>query len=101
MNFTNETILKHVNCLVEEWANLFEEPPQELPVCFTINEAGMLCVNGIVLFFAQKFLPDSMSYEIDSLYLSSSDGDEYEIGIIWQFAGTPYLAYVKKCVTLF
>lgn len=99
--YTNEDILKIANLLVEEWSSQFENPPAEMPVKFTITEAGMLCANGVALFPAYKINPDSMGFEVDSLCISSCDGEEFEFGIIWGFAGPPYLSFVTKKTTVF
>ena len=96
MKFTNEDILKIVNLLVEEWASQFENPPAEKPIKFTITEAGLLCANGVALFPAYKINPDSMSFDVHNLCLSSCDGEEYELGIIWSFGKPPFMSYVSK-----
>lgn len=100
-NMTNEKIVTHVNYLVKQWSEQFENPPKELPVYFSVNDSGMLCANGVVLFLAQHIFLDSLDFEIERLLVSSSDGDEFEIGINWPVAGPPYMSYIVKKTTLF
>ena len=104
MNFnslTNTEIAKECNSLVQEWAGQFENPPQKLPLVFTVNESGMLCGNGTVLFFAKQLAPDSLEYDFEEISLSSVTGDRFVFGIQWSFENEIYVSFIKKITTIF
>jgi len=101
MNMTSEAILAHLKALTDEWLSQFEIPPAKSPVTYHITDEGLLCVNGTVLFPARELVPESSSYEVESLYLTSASGDEYEVGINWPVAGAPYMAFVRRISTLY
>lgn len=100
-NMTKDKILSQVNALVQEWLGQFENPPEEVPVTFTVTEAHMLCANGVVLCPIQDVNLDALEFEVESLYVSSHSGEVFEIGINWRFAGPPYMLFVKKSNTLY
>ena len=98
---TNEVIINHLDALVQEWKGQFDNPPEESPVNFTISDSGMLCVNGIILFNAHKVDLSSLAFEVEAFYISSCDGEEYELGLNWRVTGLPYLAFVSKTTMLY
>ena len=98
---TNEEILMSIHELIDDWRKQFDNPPETSPVTFTVTNSGLLCANGVVLFPAEELDLSSLEFEVESVYLSSCDGTEYEIGFNWPVAGEPYLSFVKKTAVLY
>lgn len=98
---SREAIIVEANGVVEEWRNQFENPPAEPPVSFTINDADMLCANGVVLFPIHNFNPEALCFDVDSICVVDITGTEYEIGINWRVSGPPYMAFVHKRTSLY
>lgn len=98
---TNQEILANINGLVDEWRNQFDNPPEESPVTFTVTDCGLLCANGTVLFPLRDVCLDSLSYELEAIYLGTCSGQEYEIGFNWPVAAPPHMSFIKRTDVLY
>jgi len=85
-----EQILSQLNSFYPVWAELFENPP-ELNISFTVDEQGLLLLNGKLVCYAAAVLPDSLFYDAEYFGFTLASGEEIIIEIEWHYTGAPRL----------
>jgi len=104
MNTNLDMLNKKLNELMElvpQWKQCFDTTP-DIDLLFTVDYAGMLMVNGIVLCPLSVVMVESITYDIYGFSIPTYMGEIYSIGIDWAYdAAAPSISIITKTSTLY
>lgn len=101
MTISNEkNIIHSLDQLIESWQTQFEN---KLPVSiqFSVDGEGTLLLNNIPLCPAKKINEDSLTFDVEFLYIGLVDGSFYEIHIASTFDGPCTIDYIHHIIPVY
>lgn len=85
--------LDALNEIGPAWADQFENKP-DMPVLFSVDETGMLRINGEPLCPVSEVDADSICIDVDFFGFYLNSGDKYVICVDWPYEGDPHITEV-------
>lgn len=81
-------IIDRMEKLSASWKAQFDNPPEELPLHWTVDAAGMLRLDGHTVCRADE-VATGEAYDVELLQLPLKAGRRARIKIVWPYAGQP------------
>ena len=81
-------IIDRLEKLSASWKAQFDNPPEELPLHWTVDAAGILRLDGQTVCRAADVAAGE-SYDVELLDLPLQAGRRARIKIVWPYAGQP------------
>jgi hypothetical protein len=81
-------LIARMERLSAEWKAQFDDPPEGLPLCWTVDADGVLRLDGRTVCRAADVTAGE-TYDVELLDLSLKDGRSARVKIVWPYAGQP------------